>query len=133
MAYLLDSDVMIDYLAGDPDVRHLIGRLTSSGLAISAITYMEVYQGTLGSPDPGRAQAKLETLVDSVPVVPVSAAIARRCAELRTHLQQQNKRVRPRALDLLIAATALEHRLTLVTRNLADYDDIPELSLATTS
>jgi predicted nucleic acid-binding protein len=34
-----------------------------------------------------------------------------------------------RALDLLIAAPALEHQLTLVTRNLGDYNDIPGLDL----
>jgi predicted nucleic acid-binding protein len=34
-----------------------------------------------------------------------------------------------RVLDLLIAATALKHNLTLVTRNVKDYDDIPDLGL----
>ena len=29
----------------------------------------------------------------------------------------------------MIAATALEHNLTLVTRNVRDYDDIPNLTL----
>jgi predicted nucleic acid-binding protein len=29
----------------------------------------------------------------------------------------------------MIAATALEHNLILVTRNINDYDDIPNLSL----
>jgi predicted nucleic acid-binding protein len=35
--------------------------------------------------------------------------------------------VRQRALDLIIAATALEHDLTLVTRNREDFQDIPGL------
>jgi len=42
-------------------------------------------------------------------------------------LRRQGKRVNNRALDLLIAATAIEHDLTLVTRNLQDYGDIPGL------
>jgi predicted nucleic acid-binding protein len=33
-------------------------------------------------------------------------------------------------MDLLIAATALEHDLTLVTRNLSHFSRIPELRLA---
>lgn len=45
------------------------------------------------------------------------------------HLSGQGKRVRQRALDLLIAATAIEHNLTLVTRNQADYRDVPGLML----
>jgi predicted nucleic acid-binding protein len=33
------------------------------------------------------------------------------------------------ALDLLIAATALEYDLTLVTDNIEDFKDIPDLNL----
>jgi predicted nucleic acid-binding protein len=60
---------------------------------------------------------------------PLSPAIARRCARLREELKGRGRRVRDRALDLIIAATALEHELRLVTRNLADYEDIPDLAL----
>jgi len=65
--------------------------------------------------------------------LPLSQAVARRCARLRHGLKQQGKRVHPRALDLIIAATALEHNLTLVTRNIIDYNDIPDLKLYQTS
>jgi tRNA(fMet)-specific endonuclease VapC len=129
MAYLIDSDLVIDHLADDPAARQLLDRLAPDGLTISMITYLEVYQGTLVSPDPEQAQAKLDAFLAAVPIVPFSAAVARRCARLRTELQRHGKRVRSRALDLLTAATALEHELTLVTRNLADYADIAELAL----
>jgi predicted nucleic acid-binding protein len=129
MAYLIDSDVVIDHLADDPAAQRLLDRLTPDGLTISMITYLEVYQGTLVSPDPEQAQAKLDAFLAAVPVTPFSAEVARRCARLRAELQQQGKRVRSRALDLLTAATALEHELTLVTRNLSDYADIPSLAL----
>jgi len=55
--------------------------------------------------------------------------VARRCARLRLDLKNRGKRVRSRALDLITAATALEHGLTLVTRNTVDYHDIPGLTL----
>lgn len=129
MAFLIDSDVVIDQLADDPRALRLLDRLASDGLMISMITYMEVYQGTLLSPDPSQAQAKLDAFLAEVPIVPFSPEVARRCALLRSELAQRGKRVRSRALDLLTAATALEHELTLVTRNLADYEDIPDLAL----
>lgn len=129
MAYLIDSDLVIDHLADDPAARRLLDRLAPDGLTISMITYLEVYQGVLVSPDPDQAQARLEAFLAAVPIVPFSATVARRCARLRVELQRQGKRVRSRALDLLTAATALEHELTLVTRNLADYTDIPALAL----
>jgi tRNA(fMet)-specific endonuclease VapC len=129
MAYLIDSDLVIDHLADDPAARRLLDRLAPDGLTISMITYLEVYQGILVSPDPDQAQARLDAFLAAVPIVPFSTPVARRCARLRVELQRQGKRVRSRALDLLTAATALEHELTLVTRNLADYTDIPALAL----
>jgi predicted nucleic acid-binding protein len=59
VAYSIDSDVVIDHLADDPAARRLLDRLATDGLMISIITSMEVYQGTLVSPDPYQAQAKL--------------------------------------------------------------------------
>jgi len=73
------------------------------------------------------AERKLSAFLDSVPLLPISPAVARRCASLRETLRRQGKRVNNRALDLLIAATAIEHDLTLVIRNLQDYGDIPGL------
>lgn len=63
--------------------------------------------------------------------MPVTFEIARRCAEVRADLQRRGRSIRPRALDLLIAATAMEHGLTLVTRNVSDYGDVPGLRLLT--
>lgn len=37
--------------------------------------------------------------------------------------------MRNRAFDLVIAATAIEHGLQLVTHNLADFADVPDLAL----
>jgi predicted nucleic acid-binding protein len=65
----------------------------------------------------------------SVPVLPFSLSVAKRCAALREQLKTEQKRVKSRALDLLNAAIALEHGLTLVSRNYDDYKDIPHLKL----
>jgi predicted nucleic acid-binding protein len=46
--------------------------------------------------------------------------VAQRCARLREALRGDRRRVDARAFDLLVAATALEYDLTLVTRNLRD-------------
>ncbi|MBA2596707.1 MAG: type II toxin-antitoxin system VapC family toxin [Chloroflexia bacterium] len=126
---MLDSNLVIPYLADDPATVPLIERLAPEGIAISIITYLEVYQGTLRSADPERAQEQFERFLAVVPTLSLSPAVARRCARLREDLKGRGRRVRDRALDLVIAATALEHGLPLVTRNLADYEDIPEFSL----
>jgi tRNA(fMet)-specific endonuclease VapC len=129
MAYLIDTDVVIEHLADDPAAVQLLKDLSPSGVAISMVTYMETVQGLLRSSDPATAEAKFQAFLTNVPIAPFSQEVARRCAALREDLRVQGKRVRPRALDLITAATALELNLTLVMHNTADYDDIPGLAL----
>lgn len=129
MPYLIDTDWVIDLLASIPEAVQLLDRLAQDGIAISIITYMEAYQGVERSPHPEEAQNKLSALLDSLPVVSLSPAVAQRCARLRETLRKQGKRVNARSLDLIIAATALEYNLTLVTRNTEDYADVPGLKL----
>jgi tRNA(fMet)-specific endonuclease VapC len=131
MAYLIDSDWVIDQLAEVEEAVALLSQLAEDGIAVSIITYMEVYQGILRSPDQEQAQSQFVAFFDAIPVLPFSLAVAQRCAQLRQTLKAQGKRVNSRALDLVIAATALEHDLILVTRNTHDYTDIPDLKLYT--
>ncbi|HEU0022293.1 MAG TPA: type II toxin-antitoxin system VapC family toxin [Dehalococcoidia bacterium] len=128
MPYLIDSNLVIDLLESNPAAIQLLERLAEEGIAISIITYMEVFQGLERSSNRVEAKEKFQTFVTSVPVLPFSLAVAERCAQLRETLRLQNKRVNARALDLVIAATALELDLTLVTRNVEDFDDIPGLN-----
>ena len=129
MAYLLDSDIVIPHLGGDPTTRELVRQLTSAGVAMSVATYMEVFQGIFASADPVSSEAEFVLLLETVPVLPFSEPVARRCAQLRADLAERGRRVRSRAIDLIIAATALHYGLSLVTRNVTDYSDIPGLTL----
>ena len=129
MPYLIDTDLVIDHLANILQANQLLEQLASEGIAISIITYMEAYQGVVRSPNFKEARTKLQTFRRHVPVLPFSSSVARRCTTLREQLKHEQKRVKSRALDLMNAAIALEHDLMLVTRNVEDYQDIPDLNL----
>jgi tRNA(fMet)-specific endonuclease VapC len=129
VAYLLDSDVVIDHLADEPDVVRLVDDLASAGLFMSAVSYMEASQGIDRGPDADGKAAALAALATTVPVLPFSVPEARRCAAIRESFRRQGRRVNSRALDLMIAATAIEHGLILVSRNTRDYRDVPDLQL----
>lgn len=90
---------------------------------------METYQGVLRSPQTEIAQEKFQTFLATVPILPFSIQVVKRCAQLRESLKNEGKRVSGRALDLMTAAIALEHGLMLVTRNIDDYKDIPDFAL----
>src|SRR6266487_2182546 len=129
MPYLIDSDVVIDHLADVKAATELLEQLATDGIAVSIITYMEAYQGVLRSPHQTRARKQFEAFLKTVPVLPFSPSGAKRCAQLRETLHKEGKRVKARALDLMTAAIALENSLTLVTRNVEDYTDIPHLKV----
>lgn len=128
--YRLDTDIAIDHLDRLPVVDFVEG-LASDGIAISVISYMEIRHGILRRHDSVAGLSALSDLVAGLVHLDVTLEIARRCAEIRVDLQRRGRSIRPRALDLLIAATAIEHDLTLVTRNVTDYHDVPRLRLVT--
>ena len=129
MAYLIDSDLVIDYLAGSEREFRLIELLMGDGVAVSTISCVEVFEGVERSDEPKLAGAVVDDLLNRVEVLMVTVEVARTCASIRLALRSQGKRIRPRAMDLLIGATAVAHGLTLVSRNRDDYADIPGLRL----
>ena len=52
MTFLVDTDWVIDYLGGQDRARDLFVRLLPDGVAISLITYIEVFEGIIGGRDP---------------------------------------------------------------------------------
>src|SRR5215212_5732293 len=132
-AYLLDTDWLIDHLAGDPDDQTLILVLNSGGIVISVVSFMEVYEGIERSATRREDARAFRTFPDGVMVLPVNRSVACRTARVRAELRAAGRSVRPRALDLLIAATAPVYDLTLVTRTEDDYRDIHGLKLYRTT
>lgn len=129
MKYLLDSDILINYFDGKIAIKDQIENYIREGSAISTIAYMETLEGRLRTGSVKDATDKVDWLIRSIRVIPVSREIGIVCAEIRAVLRARKKRGRPRALDLLIAATAIEFGLTLITRNRDDYHDIPSLKM----
>lgn len=129
--FLLDTDVAIDHFDRVPELVAFVEQLARDGIAISVISYMEMHHGILRQHNAALGLSAMHSLFADVAHLPVTLGIASRCAEVRADLQRRGRSIRPRALDLLIAATAMEHGLTLVTRNVADYSDVPGLQLMT--
>jgi tRNA(fMet)-specific endonuclease VapC len=130
MTHLIDSNVLIDFLFDQPDTVALPEDLRRrSGLAISVISYMELLEGIAGGRSSAEANRGFRILLRNTRILVVSRAIASQPATIRLDLRRQKRQVNERAMDILIAATAIEHGLTLVTGNTRDYADIPGIRL----
>lgn len=133
MTYLVDTDYVVDYLKGQRNAVALLDPLLPEGLAISIITFAEVYEGIYYDDKRPQHEQGLRQFLQGVRLLDVTRPIARHCALIRGQLraQPQGKAlVQPKDnYDLFIAATALHHHLTLVTRNVKDYERIPHLDI----
>lgn len=125
--FILDTNVVSELRkakAGkaDPHVAAWAGSVAAGSLYLSAIAILELETGVLQKErsDPAQGallRAWLEQYV--LPafegrVLPVDAAVAQRCARLHAPDPRAER-------DALIAATALVHGMTVVTRNVSDF------------
>jgi tRNA(fMet)-specific endonuclease VapC len=129
MTYLLDSDWLADFLKGRPPAVTLVDSLYTAGIAISIITYAEVYEGIYYGRDRTRYERAYREFLRGVDVLGVNRAVARRFGIVRGALRSQGQLISQ--TDLLIGVTALEHDLVMVTRNLRDFQRVPDLQIYT--
>ncbi len=128
MKYLLDTNVVSELRKvgdgkADANVTQWVASQDASELFISAITILEIERGILSVQRRDASQgARLREWMDSRVrpefvdrILPIDDAVAAR----RAHLHIPDRR---NEADALIASTALVHGLTVVTRNIKDFD-----------
>lgn len=115
--YLIDTNICIYILADAQSAAARRLGACSPGVAVaSAITYAELMLGVAGGSAEERAKAK--QLFEQVPVLPFDLEAASVYARLP---------FRRASYDRLLAAHCLALDLTLVTSNVLDFQDVPQL------
>lgn len=121
MIVLLDTTVLIHVLRNRKSHIDQIAAMVQSNhlLVTSAMNLAEVYAGVRRG-----EEAKTEGFLSSLEVYPITPEIARLGGDLKRAWALQGRTLE--LPDTLIAATALEHGLTLMTDNRKDFP-MPEL------
>jgi predicted nucleic acid-binding protein len=127
MGYLLDTNVLSELRrkAPNPRVQQWFLDRPASTLYLSVLTLGEIRKGIDGVPDPVRRLGLIDWLETELPaffagrILPVDAKVA----DGWGRLVAQVGRPVP-AIDSLLAATAVVHGLTLVTRNVRDVQGL---------
>jgi hypothetical protein len=121
---VIDTSVVID-----------LERIEASDLpveiAISAITLAELASGPHATTDPAeraRRQDRLQRAEATFEPLPVDAEVARAYGRVYAAVAASGRKARGRrAVDLLIAATAVAARLPLYTRNPDDFAGLSDM------
>ncbi|WP_216915318.1 type II toxin-antitoxin system VapC family toxin [Synechococcus sp. CCAP 1479/13] len=126
--YLIDTNVISELRRREPEPRVVqwFEQHPSHQLFLSVLTLGEIRRGVERLAESERQQTLRRWLEQDLPaffsgrVLPIDEAIAHRWGRLLAEMGRPLP-----AIDSLLAATALEHNLVLITRNLRDVVDLP--------
>jgi len=128
MGVLIDASVLIEHERGRIDLQRRLDGREGEEFFLSVITASELLHGVHRATDAAiraRRSALVEAILERLPLLHVDLATARTHAQLWAELASVGQLIGPH--DLWLAATALEHGLTLVTANLREFKRVPAL------
>jgi len=123
---ILDTDVCVEILRGN---RAVVARRRAvvDTVATTWITAAELFYGAEKSSAPDHNRRLVARFLDTLRILPLGLAAARRFGALKARLEQEGRRLAD--ADLLIAAIAQAEDAALVTGNHKHYRRLPDLRL----
>ena len=126
---LIDTDIASFIFKGSDYADPYAPLLSGHELTLSFMTVAELFQWAILRQWGDRRLAKLEQYLLNYLVIPADQLLCREWASVRADRHSAGRPVSPQ--DAWIAATALRHDLPLVTHNIKDFCEIPNLRLIT--
>jgi tRNA(fMet)-specific endonuclease VapC len=127
LAYVVDTDWIIDHFNGIEQITRKLDEIRSAGLAISVVSLAELYEGVLYSRNPMQSKAVLQRFLAGVSILPIDEEVCEIFGRERGRLRQRAMAVGD--FDLLIASTCLRYDLTLCTNNQRHFEMVNGLRM----
>jgi tRNA(fMet)-specific endonuclease VapC len=129
MAIIVDTDVIIAGERGKLDLPRWVESYGEEPVQLAAITLAELWHGVeRGAGIHGLRRAEyLHKILDPLPVLPYTKQTSLIHARLWAELEQSGKRIG--YYDLIVAATALEHRAHVATFNAKHFQLVKGLKV----
>ncbi len=122
MNWLTDTNVLSELVKPRPNGGVVEWARTVERVTVSVITVEEILFGLAWKPNRRILQWFTQFFATACDVLPITQAIAERAGTLRGELRSHGITRSP--ADMMIAATAQVHDLTLVTRNTRDFEGV---------
>lgn len=129
--YLLDTNCISELVRLNPEPRVMewMQAADEASLYLSVLTLGEIRKGVAALPQ-GKRRTRLETWLDielrarfAGRILPIDVPVADRWGLLTATAKREGKTLS--TIDGLLAAIALHHNLTVVSRNVSDFADTP--------
>jgi tRNA(fMet)-specific endonuclease VapC len=120
--------VISDFIKGETGTQTRLKQTPPREIAISSITMMELNYGLALNPKRAeKVEPIITSFLSSVTILPFGISEAEQTAKIRAKLKSQGQPIG--AYDLLIAATALQNNLIMVTSNQREFERVGNLQL----
>ena len=127
LSYLVDTDWAVHWLHSNERIRQRMQELRGQGLALSAVSLAELWEGVHYSRDPLQSEHGLNDFLRRVSFVSIVEETCKLFGKERGRLRAAGKRVAD--FDLIIGVTARQHELTLLTNNRRHFENIEGLRI----
>lgn len=126
MKYLVDTSWIVEYLRGNQEIARRLHSLRVEGLAVAIVSVAELYEGVFRSNNPAANETWLKDFLSGVTVLGVDHEVCRIFGAERARLRRTG--MAGGDIDLLIAATAIYRKLTVLTLD-RDFQRVANLNM----
>jgi tRNA(fMet)-specific endonuclease VapC len=127
MKYLLDTNVCIAAMRGNPKVTARLGRCAPEDCAVSMVSVYELFAGVYRCSDPGREASRVSEFLKPIHLLPFCWESALRAAEIRFGLEKSGLKIGP--YDVQLAGQAMALELICVTHNTREFGRVENLMI----
>lgn len=127
MKFCLDTNTLIYFFKGLGNVSKKMLAIPPADIAIPAVVIFELEVGIAKSTSPRKRIAQLRDLTSLVNILPFGQSEATVAAGIRVKLEKQGETIGP--YDILIAASAIANKCSLITHNKREFSRVPGLKL----
>jgi tRNA(fMet)-specific endonuclease VapC len=126
MKFLIDTNICSAHMRRPARLAHRFIQHVGQR-AIPTVVLGELYAGAYRHSQPPRLLSLIEDLLSEMVVLDFDSACAKTFGQIRAELLKRGMPVS--SIDLMIASVALVNDLTVVTHNVADFRNVPELRI----
>ena len=127
MRYLLDTDWIVNLLAGEKTAADRIQQLNPEEIVISLVTVAEIYESAFNYANPEAHMQRFRSFLSHFQLLSLNLPLIEKFAEVRAYLRRRGTMISD--FDIVLTEAALHYDLIVLTYNKKHFARIPDLKI----